>query len=119
MPYKSMRPCARCSTLTRGSYCEIHQAEVDKENQERNQIADSRRGSSYERGYNARWQKARLTYLTNHPLCVECARKNETTASSIVDHIIPHRGNAKLFWDTKNWQALCKTCHNKKTASGL
>jgi 5-methylcytosine-specific restriction enzyme A len=32
-----------------------------------------------------------------------------------VDHIIPHKGNQKLFWDTKNWQSLCEMHHNRKT----
>ena len=30
-----------------------------------------------------------------------------------LDHIIPHRGDRKLFWDRDNWQALCKSCHAK------
>jgi 5-methylcytosine-specific restriction protein A len=33
-----------------------------------------------------------------------------------VDHIIPHKGDMKLFWDSDNWQGLCKSCHSKKTA---
>jgi len=36
--------------------------------------------------------------------------------ADVVDHIIPHRGNQKLFWDTKNWQAMNHVCHNRKTA---
>ena len=35
--------------------------------------------------------------------------------ASVVDHIIPHRGDAKLFWDESNWQSLCKSCHDHKT----
>jgi 5-methylcytosine-specific restriction endonuclease McrA len=23
-----------------------------------------------------------------------------------------------LFWDKTNWQALCKRCHDQKTATG-
>ena len=38
------------------------------------------------------------------------------TASTTVDHIIPHKGDRKLFWDKTNWQALCKPCHDAKTA---
>lgn len=33
-----------------------------------------------------------------------------------VDHIIPHRGDLRLFWDRTNWQGLCVGCHNRKTA---
>ena len=35
--------------------------------------------------------------------------------ATVVDHIIPHRGDDALFWDQSNWQALCKKCHDKKT----
>ena len=48
------------------------------------------------------------------------------TAATVVDHKVPHRlGHAlmtgckvaiaaarKLFWDRKNWQSLCKPCHD-------
>lgn len=30
----------------------------------------------------------------------------------VVDHIIPHRGDKKLFWDPGNWQALSDDVHN-------
>lgn len=32
--------------------------------------------------------------------------------ATVVDHIKPHRGNQKLFWDKENWQSLCTKCHN-------
>jgi 5-methylcytosine-specific restriction protein A len=48
----------------------------------------------------------------NHPLCVKCGR-----AASLVDHILPHKGNQELFWNSDNWQSMCATCHNIKTAS--
>jgi 5-methylcytosine-specific restriction endonuclease McrA len=35
----------------------------------------------------------------------------------VVDHIKPHHGDQKLFWDPKNHQALCTDCHGAKTAS--
>jgi 5-methylcytosine-specific restriction protein A len=35
--------------------------------------------------------------------------------ASVVDHIIPHRGDAELFWNESNWQSLCKSCHDHKT----
>jgi 5-methylcytosine-specific restriction protein A len=34
-----------------------------------------------------------------------------------VDHIIPHKGNKGLFWTRFNHQALCKSCHDRKTAT--
>ena len=68
--------------------------------------------TSTQRGYGYRWQKARETYLLDHPLCVYCDRQGRTTASSVVDHKVPHRGDDRLFWDRDNWQSLCKHCHD-------
>jgi 5-methylcytosine-specific restriction protein A len=33
-----------------------------------------------------------------------------------VDHIIPHGGDMRLFWNRGNWAALCQSCHSRKTA---
>ncbi|WP_233882799.1 HNH endonuclease [Brevibacillus laterosporus] len=38
------------------------------------------------------------------------------TGATVVDHIVPHKGDKTLFWDRKNWQPLCEQCHNRKTA---
>jgi 5-methylcytosine-specific restriction protein A len=76
------------------------------------------RGSAHSRGYGRKWREARLGYLQRHPLCVHCLSKGHVTAATDVDHIKPHRGDLTLFWDAENnWQALCHSCHSKKTAS--
>lgn len=64
------------------------------------------------RPYNSRWRKARATFLAAHPLCVMCAKAGRVTAATVVDHIKPHKGDQRLFWDTANWQPLCKTHHD-------
>ncbi len=33
--------------------------------------------------------------------------------ATVVDHIKPHRGDPKLFWDQENWQALCARHHDR------
>lgn len=63
------------------------------------------------RMYNARWRKARETFLRSHPFCAVCCKALHG-ADAVVDHIRPHRGDTSLFWDSSNWQALCKTCHD-------
>jgi len=78
--------------------------------------SDAQRGSAHARGYNRRWQKARLTFLSRHPLCAECEKKGLVVAATVVDHIVPHKGDQDLFWDTSNWQPLCKPDHDAKTA---
>ncbi|SUO95242.1 HNH endonuclease [Suttonella ornithocola] len=65
-----------------------------------------------QRGYDGRWRKAREHYLSHHPLCVYCQREGRITPATVVDHIIPHKGDARLFWDKTNWQSLCKHCHD-------
>lgn len=108
MPMAARRPCAHpgCGRLaTSGSHCDMHRRAPDR-------MHDQQRGSSAERGYNARWRKARETYLRRHPLCVHCAEQSRVEPATVVDHITPHKGDSMLFWDTDNWQALCRRCHN-------
>ena len=54
-----------------------------------------------------------------HPLCAECLKNSVLTPATVVDHIVPHRGDYALFWDENNWQPLCKSCHDRKTGGGL
>ena len=77
------------------------------------------RETASERGYGEKWQRARRIFLASHPLCVRCLKEKKITKATVVDHIIPHRGDQRLFWDETNWQPLCKDCHDKKTGSGL
>lgn len=108
MPYKPQTICRYpgCGELTSNGYCDKHK-----------KIKDAERETATQRGYNARWRKARVAYLASHPLCVRCNEQGRLTQATVVDHIIPHKGNYKLFWDINNWQPLCKQCHDKKTAA--
>jgi 5-methylcytosine-specific restriction protein A len=114
MPQAAPKPCnhPNCSVLVqRGDrYCDQHR-------KAKQQHDDSRRGTSSERGYTGAWQRARAAYLRVHPLCRRCERDGVLKAASVVDHIVPHRGDDTLFWDSDgNWQPLCKRCHDIKTA---
>lgn len=102
VPYKYMCRQSGCGqTVTRSGYCAKHRRAYEKE-----------RGTAAKRGYDDRWRKARLAFLKEHPICAEC--KDEL--ASVVDHKTPHKGDPELFWDQTNWQELCPTCHNRKTA---
>lgn len=70
------------------------------------------RGTAHQRGYGHKWRVARLEYLRECPLCVFCEARGDIVVATVVDHKIPHRGNMTLFWDRKNWQGLCVTCHS-------
>lgn len=78
--------------------------------------SSTRRPSAYARGYDGRWRKAARAFLQEHPLCVRHLEKQRLVEATVVDHVRPHRGDYELFWDRSNWQALCKPCHDRKTA---
>lgn len=78
----------------------------------------SGRAKTADRGYGARWRKAALAWLAAHPYCVLCFALGVTREANVVDHVVPHRGDQRLFWDQGNWQALCKPCHDLKTGGG-
>lgn len=83
----------------------------------RKQYKGDGRASACKRGYGKRWQKARAHYLSRNPLCVRCGERGDVRAASVVDHVEPHHGDPGLMWDQANWQALCKPCHDLKTAT--
>ena len=98
--------------LLRGnSRCEKHQ-NVNR------QLHDQNRESASKRGYGHKWRKARETFLAieENSYCAHCGADGVLAVELVVDHIVPHRGDKSLFWNRRNWQALCKSCHNKKTA---
>nr|WP_081327456.1 HNH endonuclease signature motif containing protein [Paenibacillus polymyxa] len=108
MPRRILRPCNHpgCNQLVEKGYCDKHRKQRDQ-----------RRGSATQRGYDHNWRQARLIFLQRNPLCIRCYEKGRLTPVTVVDHITPHKGDPELFWDKKNWQPLCETCHNIKTAT--
>lgn len=93
MPYKALVPCKHpgCSALVKPGekYCDKHKP----------LHVDEARPSS-KRGYNSRWARESKQFLRAHPLCVRCLEKDppQYTRATVVDHIVPHRGDPKLFW---------------------
>ena len=113
MPYRPRRPCRYpgCPGFCEQGqvFCKDHMV----------WSGERQRGGADARGYDARWRKARSLFLKQHPLCAFCQAEGKVVSATVVDHIIPHRGDQKLFWDQANWEPLCKACHDKKTGSGL
>ena len=108
MPYKQRVPCGQpgCGELIPpgSKYCEKHlplHPEVTR--------------SAAGRGYGTKCQKESRRFLQAHPLCCMCQKEGRYVKATVVDHIVPHRGDQKLFWDQSNWQPLCKKHHDQKT----
>jgi 5-methylcytosine-specific restriction protein A len=114
MPFAAPKPCtyAGCSALVRdgSGRCAQHKHSEKKQH-------DQSRGTAHERGYSVAWQRARLGFLRSHPLCAKHEADGHVVMATVVDHIMPHKGDKVLFWQHDNWQPLCKPCHDRKTAS--
>jgi 5-methylcytosine-specific restriction protein A len=67
-----------------------------------------------ERGYGGRWVKLRAAHLAANPLCRMCLNDSprRLTPGTVVDHVVPHRGDPALLYDPANLQTLCAPHHN-------
>lgn len=109
-PKRANRPCSFSSCgeyATNQGYCDKHQHRI--------RVKDRERGTSHQRGYDAKWREARAEHLAEQPLCADHLRRGYYETATVVDHITAHKGDSELFWNRNNWQSLCKSCHDRKT----
>ena len=62
-----------------------------------------------------RWKDLRWSVLVRDKFTCQmphCKRLEPVTSELVADHIVPHRGDPKLFWDEKNLRCLCRNCHD-------
>jgi len=74
---------------------------------------DRERGSAASRGYDRQWIKASRQYRSEHPLCEYCEMNGLVTATALVDHLYPHKGDTDIFWLRELWVSSCTTCHSE------
>ena len=112
-----IKPCrhAGCPELVRGGgYCEKHKTEDRSVKRE----IQGERGSSaryHNLYFTRRWREMRAAQLVAEPFCRECGKMGRRTRAEDVDHIKPHRGDKRIFYDPANLQSLCHSCHSRKT----
>ena len=99
MPYAQAKPCS-VPTCGHTRPCPVHGA--------------APRTRPYNRG---NWRAVARSFLQANPFCAMCRSRKVITLATEVDHVIDHRGDDSLFWDQRNWQALCVSCHSRKTNS--
>ncbi|MCS0494336.1 HNH endonuclease [Ancylobacter sp. MQZ15Z-1] len=104
MPVRAPRICGCGYKVASGRQCACE----GRRAAERKARAEANRPTARERGYDGKWDKERAAYLAAHPTCRRCG-----APSKVVDHVIPHRGDRKLFWSRSNWQPLCTSCHSR------
>lgn len=92
-----------------GSRCEEHQLPRDRTH-------ETVRASSSKRGYGSNWKAKRDAYAKAHPWCADPygLHQGQRVPMKIVDHIKPLKQEGRD--DETNYQSLCGTCHNYKTA---
>jgi len=85
----------------------INNSKQKKREQQRNHIEP--------RYHTQRWRIERKQQLMREPLCRICFETDTITAAQMVDHIKPVRLGGE-FWDERNYQSLCNSCHAVKSA---
>ncbi|MFZ5678492.1 MAG: HNH endonuclease [Pseudomonadota bacterium] len=107
MPMKAPRICSCGHKVAFGILCQCQQR--------RKAEADQRRPTAHQRGYDSKWQRESRMFLAlpgnSHCSC-GCGR-----IANVVDHVIPHKGNKRLFWDRRNWAPMNSHCHNSTKQS--
>lgn len=59
------------------------------------------------------WDRLRREQLRRYPMC-QCPHcKGMRYVATVVDHVIPHCGDPKLFYNARNLQSMAKSCHDK------
>lgn len=75
-------------------------------------------GASPNRIRGSKWMKIRAMVLAEEPICRSCIRVGAITKdsiSTICDHIVPLSEGGREV--RSNWQGMCGTCHDRKTAA--
>ena len=58
------------------------------------------------------WQRLRKHQLAIEPLCRFCKQLGKIEPATVVDHVVPHRGDVNAFF-LGELQSLCAYCHDK------
>ena len=84
----------------------------------RRRMARNRSGDPFYSG--RRWRRLREQFLRRYPLCGDPwgyhRRDGELVEATDVDHIKRRSDHPELEYEWTNLQALCHSCHAKKTA---
>ncbi len=71
-----------------------------------------RRGNSRSRGYTTAWDKSSASFKVRHAHCLGCEAIGKLSATEVVDHVEPHKGDQVKFWNTAMWQPACRWHHD-------
>ena len=103
MPFRAPYICSCGRAVSSGTRCACKIVP----DRERAKAQDAKRGSARTRGYSSKWERERAAFLLVNPICKLCP-----SPATVVDHVIPHKGDMKIFWARSNWQPLCNHHHS-------
>ena len=108
MARQPLRPCRKpgCPAVTRDGWCDAH-----KPKHQRRESEDWH----WLYGLSVWREELRPAQLLKEPFCRHCRENSLRVRATVVDHVVPHRGNIALFADPENLQSLCKRCHDRKS----
>lgn len=61
-----------------------------------------------------KWRQLRQAVLDKEPFCRYCKREDKLKLAEVVDHIKPHKGDMRLFYQRSNLAPCCYSCHNSR-----
>ena len=100
MPYLPPRHCPAGHPAYRGKRCPLCA-----------KASEAKRPNARHRGYTREWDIEAKAFLAMNRTCRRCG-----APSGVVDHIIAHKGDMRLFWDRSNWQPMNRRCNSGKAA---
>ena len=109
MPNRPPQMCVApgCAALVQGRRCRVHAAQQEH----------ARTNWDVRRWYRTpRWKLLRALVLRES--AYTCAGCGLVMVALEVDHVRKHDGSSLLFWQRANLQALCRSCHQRKTQRG-
>ena len=106
--------CVRCSSQAKdvGLLCAKHARTPTIEAKPRRYGAEKNKAFYATR----RWKYLRLQVLSQQPLCACCELYGRVEPAIDVDHIWPISHSPSLSTSISNMQALCHSCHSRKTS---
>src|SRR5215813_1586444 len=123
MPSLANRPCAKlgCNQLTSTTYCTAH----TNYSRQQSRDYDRSRSSDEIRRFNtsAFWKATSKRFLSEHRLCEDCGRLADAVHHRVRARVWIAQQNCeseqdrqRAYCDEANLMALCKPCHNRRTA---
>ena len=118
MPTRAKTICCQpgCNATTDDRYCVAHKRDNTRADYRRD-LDKQRADDPYRKMRSgAQWRRTREFILARDPICRDCRREASTDVDHIIMAIMWCGTGENDYYDERNLQGLCKSCHSRKTA---